>query len=80
MAIAQLPILASILVKLPHAKVGGIAVLVAVREVVDVWVRVLVRVDVAVRVGVFVLVAVLVTVLVFTGAQATSNVGTVRYT
>jgi hypothetical protein len=35
-AIAQLLNLASTFVKLPHAKVGGIAVLVGVREAVDV--------------------------------------------
>ena len=57
--------------KLPHAKVGGIAVLVGVREAVDVWVLVLVRVAVAVREGVFVLVGVL------TGAHTPINVGTV---
>ena len=72
-----------IFAKLPHAKVGGIAVLVAVRETVDVWVLVLVRVDVVVRVGVFDLVGVFVLVLVrvvvgvFTGTHTPINVGTV---
>ena len=69
--------LIEIFANLPHAKVGGIAVLVGVREAVDVWVLVLVRVGVTVRVPVLVLVGVCVTVLVLAGTQAMpTNVGT----
>ena len=73
---------ASILVKLPHGKVGGVAVMVGVRDLVRVLVRVPVRVTVAVRVGVLVRLGVDVVVFVCVGVGGTqpepTRVGTYR--